>query len=289
MKIINGFMTAAIMTAAVLAASAGAVFPAGAEELSTGSLNGYDYNYEAGQYGTVDEWVTQEDGTALYCKTDALTGQVIETYNGWYRADSGEWYYFRKGAIATGWIIDNGKFYYLDTTTGIMAKDSHVGNFYVGEDGAALADTTAPDGTKLAYNGSRIVSKKTSDEAVEKLDDKTYLYREALVKRPDMFAEFSERSSGSYQIMPESENGFSWYTYATMKLYVRNEDGSFGDRVYNGDGCFSKDAVIEYIDTDGSVKTMKPSDLIGSGHEIWIAENIQIDPAGFITYSTIRK
>lgn len=228
---------------------------------------------------------TDEKGTTLLYKADPATGEAAELYNGWYTDASGERYYYEAGKLTVGWIIEDGKFYYLDPSTGALAKSTFAGNFYVGEDGAALIDTVAPDGTKLAYNGSKYNSK----EPVEKLNDKTYIYRDLLVKTPDLFAEFSERSSGSYQIMPEKENGFSWYTYATMKLYKRNEDGSMGSKVYEGDGCFRTDAVIEVKESDGSISTISPSGLIGSGHEIWTADHIHIDPAGFISYSAAKK
>ncbi|ETP72413.1 hypothetical protein UYO_1624 [Lachnospiraceae bacterium JC7] len=229
-------------------------------------------------------WIDQEDGSSRLYSVDPSTGEA-KLYEGWYTDGSGEKYYFEKGKPAGGWIIDDGKFYHLDMTTGILSTSKQVGNFYVGEDGAALMDTTAPDGTKLAYNGSRM-NKKTP---VEKLDDKVYIYRELLVKNPELYAEFTTRPSGSYQIVPENANGFAWYTYAFMKLYERKDDGSIGKKLYEGDGCFRRDAAIEYLNNDGTVSTMRPSAIVGSGHETWMAEHIHIDPAGFITYSEIKK
>lgn len=226
-----------------------------------------------------------EDGSELMYRVDPLTGEAGEIYNGWYTDAEGNKYFYENGKAASGWIIDDGKFYYLDKSTGVLTTSKQVGNFYVGEDGAALMDTTAPDGTSLYYNGSRMIAKKP----VEKLDDKVYTYRELLVSNPDLYAEFSARSSGSYQIVPESANGFRWYTYATMKLYERKEDGTMGKKVYEGDGCFSRDALIEYDAGDGKIATLKPSAIIGSGHETWFAEHLHIDPAGFITYSAIKK
>ncbi|SDZ82461.1 hypothetical protein SAMN05216349_101228 [Oribacterium sp. KHPX15] len=227
---------------------------------------------------------TDEKGSTLLYKADPATGEAAELYNGWYEDSAGEKYYYEKGKLTVGWIIDDGKFYYFDPSTCTLTKSSYVGNFYVGEDGAALMDTVTPDGTKLAYNGSVYKSK----EPAEKLNDLTYIYRNYLVEYPDLYAEFSERSSGSYQIMPEKENGFSWYTYASMKLYKRNANGSLGERVYVGDGCLRTDAVIEVVESDGSISTIRPSDLIGSGHEVWQADHIHIDPAGFITYTVAK-
>lgn len=234
---------------------------------------------------TSSVYKTDENGTTLLYKADPVTGEATELYKGWYTDAAGEKYYYESGKLTVGWIIDDGKFYYLDPSTGTLAKSAHVGNFYVGEDGAALIDTVAPDGTKLAYNGSVYRSK----EPAEKMSDLTYIYRDYLVKNPDLIAEFSERTSGGYQLMPEKENGFSWYTYASMKLYKRKADGSMGERVYIGDGCLRTDAVIEIKESDGSISTMSPSHIIGSGHETWMADHIHIDPAGFVTYSAAWK
>ena len=238
---------------------------------------------EAGE--ATARYIEQEDGSALFFTVDPLTGEALEAYNGWYTLDSGEKTYFENGKMQAGWIIDDGKFYYLDPSTGIMVTSKFAGNFYLGEDGAALLDTTTPDGVKLAYNGSRM----TSGTPVEELNEKTYTYRDLLVKKPDLYAEFSARESGSFQLMPEKEHGFSWYTYASMKLYERKEDGSMGKQVYEGDGCFRTDAVIEVKHTDGSISTISPSDIIGSEQETWIADHIHIDPAGFISYSAAQR
>jgi|GEM_PF-1305255 len=231
------------------------------------------------------QYVKQEDGTYLFYTSDPLTGSAVELYDGWYTNSNGQKNYFEDGRMMAGWIIDDGKFYYIDPSTGAMVTSQLAGNFYLGEDGAALMDTTTPDGARLAYNGSIIKGKSP----VEALNDKTYTYRELLVKDPDLFAEFSPKSSGSYQIVPEKENGFAWYTYASMKLYTRNDDGSMGAKVYEGDGCFRTDAVIEVKESDGTITTMGPSDIIGSGHEIWMADHIHIDPAGFISYTAAQK
>ena len=254
----------------------------GAAETSTSSAG---TSASAGINDTSPVYKTDENGTTLLYKADPATGESAELYNGWFTDASGDKYYYENGKLTSGWIIDDGKFYYLDPSTGTITKSAHVGNFYVGEDGAALIDTVAPDGTKLAFNGSVFRSK----EPAERLSDLTSFYRDELIKDPYLIAEFSERSEGGYQLMPEKENGFSWYTYASLKLYKRKADGSMGSKVYEGDGCLRTDAVIEIKESDGSISTMSPSRIIGSGHETWVADHIHIDPAGFVTYSAARK
>ena len=254
----------------------------GTAETSTSSAG---TSASAGINYTSSVYKTDENGTTLLYKADPAAGEAAELYNGWFTDASGDKYYYENGKLTSGWIIDDGKFYYLDPSTGTITKSAHVGNFYVGEDGAALIDTVAPDGTKLAFNGSVFRSK----EPAERLSDLTSFYRDELIKDPYLIAEFSERSEGGYQLMPEKENGFSWYTYASLKLYKRKADGSMGSKVYEGDGCLRTDAVIEIKESDGSISTMSPSRIIGSGHETWVADHIHIDPAGFVTYSAARK
>lgn len=150
-------------------------------------------------------WITTADGASRFVTCDE-NGTASE-YQGWYQdPNSGSYYYFEDGVLATGWIIDAGKFYYLDPSTGAMAVSRMVGNFYVGEDGAAMSDTTTPDGVKLAYNGSRMDGKYP----VEELNEKTYTYRELLRENPNLIAEFSDRTSGTgHQILRETARGFT--------------------------------------------------------------------------------
>ena len=227
-------------------------------------------------------WTTTETGASCF----SVVGEGGETtvYQGWYQNPSdGSWYYFKDGVLQSGWIIDDGSFYYLDPSDGKMAADQMVGNFYVGPDGAALHDTTAPDGTKLDYNGSRISKAGT----VEELNEKTYTYRELLRKNPNLIAEFSDRSSGSgHQIMRETERGFTWITYATMKLYEPTSDGRKGTMVYEGDGAFRSDALIERKQADGSISYINPGSLVSDDRQQWTAGYVRIDPAGFISYAS---
>ncbi|MCD8022837.1 MAG: hypothetical protein LUF30_07665, partial [Lachnospiraceae bacterium] len=50
-------------------------------------------------------------------------------------------YYLRKwscqaGQMASGWMKISGKFYYFDTTTGVMWKNKTRGKYILGADGA---------------------------------------------------------------------------------------------------------------------------------------------------------
>ena len=73
-------------------------------------------------------WITTEDGASRFVTRDE--SGAASGYQGWYQdPNSGSFYYFEDGALATGWIIDDGKFYYLDSSTGAMAVNRMVGNF----------------------------------------------------------------------------------------------------------------------------------------------------------------
>lgn len=227
-------------------------------------------------------WVTAGDGNSSLVSVDEAGN--VSAYQGWYQnVGSGAWYYFRDGQPTTGWLIDAGKFYYLDPTDGQMAANQMVGNFYVGADGAALSSTTTPEGIQLAYNGSRMVGGKP----VEELNEKTYTYRELLRQNPNLIAEFSDRTSGTgHQILRESGRGFTWIIYATMKLYEPTADGQKGKRVFEGDGAFCFDALIERKQSDGSIRYIGPGSLFSEDRQQWTANHIEIDPAGFISYAS---
>ena len=230
----------------------------------------------------METWTTMADGASRFVTVDEAGEAML--YDGWYQnPNTDAWYYFQKGAIASGWIIDDGKFYYVDPATGEMVVNQMVGNFYVGEDGSAQSDTTTPDGVRLAYNGSRMVQTKP----VEELNEKTYIYRELLRKNPNLIAEFSDRSSGTgHQIMKEKERGFTWVIYATMKLYEPTADGKKGKKVFEGDGAFRFDALIERKESDGSIRYIGPGRLTREDRQQWTSAHIQIDPAGFISYAS---
>ena len=122
---------------------------------------------------------------------------------------------------------------------------------------------------------------------VEELNEKTYTYRELLRENPKLIAEFSDRTSGTgHQILRETARGFTWVIYATMKLYEPTEDGQKGERVFEGDGAFCFDALIERKQSDGSIRYIRPFGLIQDDRQQWTAAHIQIDPAGFISYAS---
>ncbi|MCQ4639361.1 hypothetical protein NE647_02815 [Blautia coccoides] len=54
---------------------------------------------------------------------------------GWIK-DGSKWYYLTaSGAMATGWIKDSGKWYYL-TASGAMAQNTWIDNYFVNASGA---------------------------------------------------------------------------------------------------------------------------------------------------------
>ena len=194
--------------------------------------------------------------------------KTLSAYNGWMQADTESWYYFVDSRMMTGWITTGGKWYALGDD-GIMLKNQWVGNFYVGEDGAALMDTTAPDGTKLSAYGSRMRNGK----AVEGLNDKTARYAKILEAHPDATVEFT--SPG--QLVKDSLNGYSFITFKTMKLY----DRSTGALLYSGDGCLRQNAVLETAVTENGISSMQPMGLMTQNY--LIGDRVYMDPAGLIT------
>lgn len=63
-----------------------------------------------------------------YLQADGFMATGWVNYNGWR-------YFGLDGAMMTGWIIDGGKYYYLQAD-GVMAKDTKIGQYRVGSDGA---------------------------------------------------------------------------------------------------------------------------------------------------------
>lgn len=225
--------------------------------------NGEWYFYQMPETETAESSAAETAETAAAAEAKTLT-----SYNGWLQADTDTWYYLVDSRMMTGWITTGGKWYALGDD-GIMLKNQWVGNFYVGEDGAALMDTTAPDGTKLSAYGSRMRNGK----AVEGLNDKTARYAKILEQHPDATVEFT--SPG--QVVKDSLNGYSFITFKTMNLY----DRSTGALLYSGDGCFRQNAVLETAVTESGISSMKPLGLM-TQHYL-TGDRVYMDPAGLIT------
>lgn len=210
-----------------------------------------------------------ESGAAAASETaETAETKTLASYNGWLQAGEDSWYYLVDSRMMTGWITDGGKWYALGDD-GIMLKNQWVGNFYVGEDGAAMMDTTAPDGTKLSAYGSRMRNGK----AVEGLNDKTARYAKILEEHPDATVEFT--SPG--QIVRDSLNGYSFITFKAMKLY----DRSTGALLYFGDGCFRQNAVLETAVTENGISCIQPMGLMTQNY--LTGDRVYMDPAGLIT------
>ena len=74
---------------------------------------------------------------------------------GWVN-DQGTWYYLNaEGVMQTGWVKDNGTWYYLKSSGAMATGWYQVGGkwYYSYASGALAVNTTTPDGYKVNYNG----------------------------------------------------------------------------------------------------------------------------------------
>lgn len=97
--------------------------------------------------------------TAKTSNGKTATCKVTVTPKGWSK-EKGTWYYYRDGQKVKGWIVDGGKWYSLDTSTGAMKigwdwDRSYHGWFYFNSSGAMLSNTWLYQGGTWYYlNGS---------------------------------------------------------------------------------------------------------------------------------------
>ena len=188
-------------------------------------------------------WIRKEDGWYYVLPSEEAH------YSGWIQAGIPErWYYLLDGKMQTGWIFWKGKWYFLHAD-GAMAEKQWIGNFYVGEDGAAFIDKESPDGWKLSGNGSYLLKGKPTEE----LND----------------------SPG--QLVLENGNAYPFIIFKKMSLY----DSKTSELLYEGDAGFHKNAVLAYFDGK-EMKQIHPMDLMQNYY--FAAKKVLIDPAGFITY-----
>lgn len=78
--------------------------------------------------------------------------------------DGGQYYYLDdNGNMASErWVEFNGKTFYVDKD-GVMQKNKWVGDFYVGDDGNLLKNTTTPDGYQVGSDGRYIPKPKPTE------------------------------------------------------------------------------------------------------------------------------
>lgn len=72
-------------------------------------------------------------GNTAYA-AESNTSESSINYEGWKNKD-GNWYFYDDGLLKTGWLFDNGKWYYL-YSDGTMAHDCFIGDYYVDNTGA---------------------------------------------------------------------------------------------------------------------------------------------------------
>lgn len=83
----------------------------------------------------------------LWGSITAFAGEWKSDANGrWYVKDDGNY-------VVSDWLADNGKMYYFNAD-GYMVSNAWVGNYYVGNDGAMLTNTTTPDGYYVGMDGA---------------------------------------------------------------------------------------------------------------------------------------
>lgn len=76
-------------------------------------------------------------GNTAYA-AESNTSESSSDYEGWKNKD-GNWYFYDDGILKTGWILDNGKWYYL-YSDGTMAHDCSIGDYHLDNSGAWIGD-----------------------------------------------------------------------------------------------------------------------------------------------------
>lgn len=207
-------------------------------------------------------WVQQEGHWYCYEEENGVRTPV----NGWVLSN-GRWYYCGQGEMLSGWIIWKGNWYYLNQDGG-MAEKQWVGNFYVDESGAALKDTTV-DNERLSHYGSKMKNGKP----IEEINEKTARYIDILAEHPDAKIEFGAPG----QVVMETNRSFPFILFKAMRLYDRET----GTLLYEGDGCFYRNAVLERV-TEKGVEKRNPLSFLENPY--LQAERVSMDPAGLISY-----
>ena len=102
-------------------------------------------------------------GTATRAEVATVLRRFVEividpqTANGWVQNDSGEWSYYKNGALVKGWLSNDQKWYWLDKNTGKMFsggwKQIDGKQYYFYADGSMAVNTTV-DGKTIGADGA---------------------------------------------------------------------------------------------------------------------------------------
>ena len=94
----------------------------------------------------------------LSASLTALAGTWKQDHIGWWwQEDNGSY------PVST-WKEISGKWYYFETS-GYMAANKWIGNYYVGSDGSMLVNTTTPDGYRVGADGAWIPNTSVQNDS----------------------------------------------------------------------------------------------------------------------------
>ena len=142
--------------------------------------------------------------TVLSTKADAAW---IKDNKGWWNSeDNGysigwryidkNWYFFNnEGYMVTGWLLTDGQWYYF-YDNGVMARDTTIDKYYLGNDGAWIEEDTnenvtidddnireaifnnLPDKKKIKDYKSATICKEVLEEGMGVINDESYIGKE---------------------------------------------------------------------------------------------------------------
>ena len=108
-------------------------------------------NYYLGENGAMLTNTTTPDGYTV-----GSDGAWIQNTGSWQSNSTGWWYQNADGSYpANEWQQINGSWYYFKES-GYMVASMWIGNYYLGENGSMLTNTTTPDGYKVGSDGAWI-------------------------------------------------------------------------------------------------------------------------------------
>lgn len=84
-----------------------------------------------------------------FVETESMLSALAATYNGWYKSNTGTWYYFVNGKWATGWKKIDGYWYYFKSTGEMLKGWQKVGGSWFYLRTAKNTPTAGPEGSMV--------------------------------------------------------------------------------------------------------------------------------------------
>ena len=150
------YLVLAAMALSILAvsASAGFAFADDSSELVVSVDDGFSLVVAVDEGGSLGLRGLEVDGAVVpvgedFVETESMLSALAASYNGWYKSNTGNWFYFVNGKWATGWKKIDGYWYYFKSSGEMLKGWQKVNGSWYYLRTAKNTPTAGPEGSMV--------------------------------------------------------------------------------------------------------------------------------------------